>query len=76
MPKKRAEVTEEEIARRAYEISQSDECGSDEENWHRAVAELSAPPKRPSRARQRPAGAGEEGGAQGEEGGAQVSETS
>jgi len=49
MPKKRTEVTEEEIARRAYEISQSDECGTDEENWHRAAAELREPPKRPSR---------------------------
>jgi hypothetical protein len=34
------EVTEEEIARRAYDISQSDESGTDEENWLRAEREL------------------------------------
>jgi hypothetical protein len=28
------------IARRAYEISQSPECGSDEDNWRRAEEEL------------------------------------
>lgn len=33
-------VTEEEIARRAYAISQSDESGTDEENWFRAEREL------------------------------------
>ena len=30
----------EEIARRAYEISQRGEGGSDEDNWHRAEREL------------------------------------
>ena len=34
------EVAEEEIARRAYAISQSDESGTDEENWLRAEREL------------------------------------
>jgi hypothetical protein len=34
------EVTYEMIAERAYHISQSGEGGSDEENWHRAEAEL------------------------------------
>ena len=34
------EVTQEMIAERAYHISQSGEGGSDEENWHRAVAEM------------------------------------
>jgi hypothetical protein len=34
------EVTDEMIAERAYHISQSGEGGSDEENWHRAEAEL------------------------------------
>jgi hypothetical protein len=29
-----------QIARRAYELSQSDESGSDEENWLRAEREL------------------------------------
>ena len=33
-------VTEEMIAERAYWISQSDECASDDENWLRAEAEL------------------------------------
>ena len=28
------------IARRAHEISQSETSGTDEENWHRAEAEL------------------------------------
>lgn len=36
----RAEVSEEAIARRAYEISQSDSGGSSEENWQRAEHEL------------------------------------
>jgi post-segregation antitoxin (ccd killing protein) len=31
---------EERIRRRAYEISQSDESGSDEENWRRAEREI------------------------------------
>jgi len=34
------EITDEEIARRAYEISQSGESGTDEENWLRAEREL------------------------------------
>jgi hypothetical protein len=34
------QVDDDAIARRAYEISQSDESGSDEENWRRAEAEL------------------------------------
>jgi hypothetical protein len=36
----RAEVTREKIAERAYEISQSPESGSDEDNWFRAEREL------------------------------------
>ena len=36
------EITYEMIAERAYHISQSGEGGSDEENWHRAEAELKA----------------------------------
>jgi hypothetical protein len=32
--------TYDEIAQRAYEISESDEAGSEEENWRRAEAEL------------------------------------
>jgi hypothetical protein len=34
------EITHEEIARRAYEIAQSDDAGTDEENWRRAEREL------------------------------------
>jgi Protein of unknown function (DUF2934) len=34
------EITQEMIAERAYHISQSGEGGADEENWHRAEAEL------------------------------------
>ena len=34
------EITHETIAERAYHISQSREGGTDEENWHRAEAEL------------------------------------
>jgi hypothetical protein len=34
------EITEEMIAERAYHISQSGEGSTDEENWHRAEAEL------------------------------------
>jgi hypothetical protein len=34
------DLTEDLIAQRAYEISQSAECGSDEENWWRAEHEL------------------------------------
>jgi hypothetical protein len=44
MPTLELEVTQEDIARRAHEISQSDECGSDEENWHRAGRELRGEP--------------------------------
>ncbi|MGY4653028.1 hypothetical protein [Mycobacterium sp. URHB0021] len=34
------EITQEIIAERAYHISQSGDGGTDEENWHRAEAEL------------------------------------
>jgi hypothetical protein len=34
------EPTQDEIARRAYEISQGSDAGSDEENWRRAEEEL------------------------------------
>ena len=34
------EVTDEHVARRAYELSQSDEHTTDEENWYRAEREL------------------------------------
>ena len=34
------EITYEMIAERAYHIAQSGEGGTDEENWHRAEAEL------------------------------------
>lgn len=34
------DVTDEEIARRAYEISESDESTTPEENWWRAEREL------------------------------------
>ena len=34
------EITQEMIAERAYHISQSAEAGTDEENWHRAEAQL------------------------------------
>ena len=47
------EVTYDEIARRAYEISQSQECGSDDENWWRAEQELSGPPAVIARPRRR-----------------------
>jgi hypothetical protein len=40
MPERYAEPTHDEIARRAHEISLSDEAGTDEENWHRAEREL------------------------------------
>jgi hypothetical protein len=33
-------ITDEMVAERAYWISQSDECGSDVDNWLRAEAEL------------------------------------
>jgi len=35
-----SEVTYEMIAERAYHIAHSGEGGTDEENWHRAEAEL------------------------------------
>ena len=35
---------EEAIRRRAYEISQREDAGSDEENWRRAEAELRGAP--------------------------------
>ena len=34
------ELIDQMIARRAYDISQSDERQSDEENWHRAAREV------------------------------------
>jgi hypothetical protein len=34
------EITDEMIAKRAYEISQSDQAGTPEENWERAEREL------------------------------------
>ena len=34
------EITDAMIAERAYHISESGEGGTDEENWHRAEAEL------------------------------------
>lgn len=40
----RAEPTDDEVARRAYEISQSAEAGTADENWARAEAELRQPP--------------------------------
>ena len=36
----RAEPTREQIEQRAYELSQSDEAGTPEENWRRAEREL------------------------------------
>jgi hypothetical protein len=33
-------VTDEQIAARAHEISQSEDAGSEEENWNRAEREL------------------------------------
>lgn len=39
-PKEHEGPSHDSISRRAYEISQSDEAGSDEENWRRAEAEL------------------------------------
>jgi hypothetical protein len=38
----RREITQDQIARRAYEISQSPNAGSPEENWYRAERELRA----------------------------------
>jgi hypothetical protein len=49
---KRREPTVEEIARKAYELSESAEPGSDEENWYRAEQELRAKPTtRPRKAK-------------------------
>jgi hypothetical protein len=42
-----AEVTNGMIARRAHEISQSAESGTDDENWHRAERELRSSPDGP-----------------------------
>jgi hypothetical protein len=35
-----SEAADEEIRRRAYEISQSPDSGTPEENWHRAKREV------------------------------------
>jgi hypothetical protein len=47
-----SEITDEMIAKRAYEISQSDQAGTSEENWERAERELRegqvAPPETPA----------------------------
>jgi hypothetical protein len=60
MSDEQAEPKHDEIARRAYEISQGEDAGSADENWHRAERELRAerdggasarPPARPRRAR-------------------------
>ncbi len=39
-PEARKAITRERIAERAYLISQSDQAGTDEENWLRAEQEL------------------------------------
>jgi hypothetical protein len=39
-PRRRRKVTHEMIETRAYHISQSDYCGSPEENWFAAEREL------------------------------------
>jgi hypothetical protein len=44
MPTLELDVTEDDIARRAHEISESDERRSDDENWHRAARELRGGP--------------------------------
>jgi DUF2934 family protein len=36
------EITVEQIRQRAYEISQGPDCGTEEENWHRAEQQLRA----------------------------------
>ena len=41
---KKREPTVEEIAQKAYEISESEHPGSDEENWYRAEHELRVKP--------------------------------
>jgi hypothetical protein len=51
------EITVEQIRQRAYEISQSPDCGTEEENWHRAEQELrreNGAPKPKPRARKTP----------------------
>jgi hypothetical protein len=35
-------VDEEAVRRRAYEISQREDAGSPEDNWHRAIVEIQA----------------------------------
>jgi hypothetical protein len=35
-----SQLSRDEVARRAYEISLRDDAGSDEDNWHRAEREL------------------------------------
>jgi|tagenome__1003787_1003787.scaffolds.fasta_scaffold8202020_1 hypothetical protein len=40
MSEQEREVTNEAIARRAHEIAESGEGGSDDDNWHRAEREL------------------------------------
>jgi len=44
----RHEVGHDAIARRAYEISQTDEAGTPEENWQRAERELRGAGAEPS----------------------------
>lgn len=44
-PEPKDEVTDEIIAKRAYEISQSEEAGTPEENWERAKRELGEAPR-------------------------------
>lgn len=46
MVTKRREPTDEEIAQKAYEISESHDPGSDDENWYRAERELREKPAR------------------------------
>lgn len=56
VPVGQREVAHHEIARRAHEISQSDESATDEENWHRAERELRREPSAssPAAAAKRP----------------------
>jgi hypothetical protein len=39
-PSPKVVITHEMIAKRAYEISQSSQCGSEHDNWIRAEREL------------------------------------
>ena len=48
------ELTEEQIAIRAYEIFESEASGTDEENWFRAEQELRAVASAPAPKRRRP----------------------